>query len=41
MVAYLLERSEIKNIAVLDGGFVGYKSAGEIVVQQFPKYQQQ
>ncbi len=41
MVAYLLERSGIKNIAVLDGGFAGYKSAGEIVVKQFPKYQQQ
>lgn len=41
MVAYLLERSGIKNIAVLDGGFAGYKSSGEAVTKVFPKYTQE
>ena len=37
MVAYLLERSGVKNIAVLDGGYAGYKAAGN-VTKEFPKY---
>lgn len=38
MVAYLLERSGVKEIAVLDGGFSGYKAAEQPVTQEFPKY---
>ncbi|MBW4528740.1 MAG: sulfurtransferase [Phormidium tanganyikae FI6-MK23] len=38
MVAYLLERSGVKEIAVLDGGFSGYKASGQPVTQEFPKY---
>ncbi|MFM2432134.1 MAG: hypothetical protein RLZZ511_3348 [Cyanobacteriota bacterium] len=41
MVAYLLERSGVQNIAVLDGGFAGYKGAGEPLTKEFPKYSQQ
>lgn len=39
MVAYLLERSGVKDVAVLDGGFSGYKAAGQPVTKEFPKYQ--
>ncbi|WP_253188503.1 sulfurtransferase [Leptolyngbya sp. 'hensonii'] len=38
MVAYLLERSGLKEIAVLDGGFKAYKESGQPVAQEFPKY---
>jgi thiosulfate/3-mercaptopyruvate sulfurtransferase len=38
MVAYLLERSGHSNIAVLDGGFAGYKAAQLPVTKEFPKY---
>lgn len=38
MVAYLLERSGVKNIAVLDGGLAGYKASGQPTTQAFPKY---
>lgn len=38
MVAYLLERSGVQDIAVLDGGFKAYKAAGQPVTQEFPKY---
>jgi thiosulfate/3-mercaptopyruvate sulfurtransferase len=38
MVAYLLERSGVKDIAVLDGGFSGYKASGQPLTQTFPKY---
>ncbi|BFM40422.1 sulfurtransferase [Synechocystis sp. LKSZ1] len=38
MVAYLLERSGAKDIAVLDGGFKGYKDAKENVTKEFPRY---
>jgi thiosulfate/3-mercaptopyruvate sulfurtransferase len=37
MVAYLLERSGLKNIAVLDGGYAGYKAVKE-VTKEYPKY---
>lgn len=37
-VAYLLERSGVKNIAVLDGGYKGYADAGLPVTQQYPRY---
>jgi thiosulfate/3-mercaptopyruvate sulfurtransferase len=37
MVAYLLERSGLKDIAVLDGGYTGYKAAQD-VTKEFPKY---
>lgn len=39
MVAYLLERSGVKDIAVLDGGFAAYKASGQPVTQEFPKYE--
>lgn len=38
MVAYLLERSGVKDIAVLDGGYTGYKASGQPVVKEYPKY---
>ena len=38
MVAYLLERSGIKDIYVLDGGFAGYKAAGQPATKVFPQY---
>lgn len=38
MVAYLLERSGIKDVAVLDGGYAGYQASGQPVVKEFPKY---
>ena len=38
MVAYLLERSGVKEIAVLDGGYAGYKSANQTVTKEFPRY---
>jgi thiosulfate/3-mercaptopyruvate sulfurtransferase len=37
MVAYLLERSGLRDIAVLDGGFKGYE-ASQKVTKEFPKY---
>jgi len=39
MVAYLLERSSLSNIAVLDGGFPGYQEAGLPVTKNFPNYE--
>jgi thiosulfate/3-mercaptopyruvate sulfurtransferase len=38
MVAYLLERFGVKDVAVLDGGFSGYKAAGGITTKEFPRY---
>lgn len=38
MVAYLLERSGVKDIAVLDGGYAGYKASGQPVAKEYPKY---
>lgn len=38
MVAYLLERSGVKNIAVLNGGFTGYKAAELPLTKEFPRY---
>jgi thiosulfate/3-mercaptopyruvate sulfurtransferase len=37
MVAYLLERSGVKDIAVLDGGYKGYE-ASQPVTKEFPQY---
>jgi len=38
-VAYLLERSGLPNtIYVLDGGYAGYKAAGQPVTKEFPRY---
>ncbi len=39
MVAYLLERSGFRDVAVLDGGFKGYKGSEQKVTKEFPKYQ--
>ncbi|MBD0336203.1 MAG: sulfurtransferase [Cyanobacteria bacterium Co-bin13] len=38
MVAYLLERSGHKDLAVLDGGYKGYQTAGLPVTREFPQY---
>lgn len=38
MVAYLLERSGVKDIAVLDGGYAGYKTSQQPVTKEFPRY---
>jgi thiosulfate/3-mercaptopyruvate sulfurtransferase len=38
MVAYLLERSGVQDIAVLDGGYKGYTAASQTVTKEFPKY---
>ncbi|MBC1213160.1 sulfurtransferase [Trichormus variabilis ARAD] len=38
MVAYLLERSGVQDIAVLDGGYKGYAAASATVTKEFPKY---
>ncbi|WP_088888865.1 sulfurtransferase [Leptolyngbya ohadii] len=38
MVAYLLERSGHTNVAVLNGGFAGYKAANLPVTKEFPQY---
>lgn len=37
MVAYLLERSGVKDIAVLDGGYTGYKEA-QPIAKEYPSY---
>jgi thiosulfate/3-mercaptopyruvate sulfurtransferase len=39
MVAYLLERSGHANVAVLDGGFAGYKTSQLPITKEFPKYE--
>lgn len=38
MVAYLLERSGIQDIAVLNGGLKAYKDSNQPIAQAFPKY---
>ncbi|GAB4238364.1 MAG: sulfurtransferase [Elainellaceae cyanobacterium] len=39
MVAYLLERGGLSNIAVLDGGLPGYQEAGQPTAKEFPQYE--
>ncbi|MBI4784335.1 MAG: sulfurtransferase [Oscillatoriophycideae cyanobacterium NC_groundwater_1537_Pr4_S-0.65um_50_18] len=38
MVAYLLERTGHSNVAILDGGFAGYKAVQLPITKEFPKY---
>jgi thiosulfate/3-mercaptopyruvate sulfurtransferase len=38
MVAYLLERSGLTDVSILDGGFTGYKAAQLPVTKEFPRY---
>jgi len=38
MVAYLLERSGAKDIAVVDGGYKGFKDSKQTVTKEFPRY---
>ena len=38
MVSYLLERSGVRDIAILDGGYAGYKASGQPVTKEYPKY---
>lgn len=39
MVAYLLERSGVKDISVLDGGYAGYKASEQPDAKEYRKYQ--
>lgn len=38
LVAYILEKSGVPTIGILDGGFSAYKSQGQPVTQVFPTY---
>ncbi len=38
MVGYLLERSSLPNVAILDGGFKGYREAGLPTTKEFLQY---
>ena len=38
MVAYLMERSGLTDVSILDGGFTGYKTAQLPVTKEFPRY---
>ena len=38
LVAYILEKSGVPSIGILDGGFSGYKSQGQAVTKAFPTY---
>jgi len=38
LVAYILEKSGVPTIGILDGGFSGYKTQGKAVTKAFPTY---
>ena len=38
LVAYILEKSGVPTIGILDGGFSGYKTQGHTVTKAFPTY---
>jgi thiosulfate/3-mercaptopyruvate sulfurtransferase len=38
LVAYILEKSGVPTIGILDGGFTGYKAQGQPVTKVFPTY---
>lgn len=38
LVAYILEKSGVPKVAILDGGFSAYKSSGAAVTKVFPTY---
>ena len=38
LVAYILEKSGVPSIGILDGGFSGYKTQGHTVTKAFPTY---
>jgi thiosulfate/3-mercaptopyruvate sulfurtransferase len=38
LVAYILEKSGVPTVAILDGGFSGYKGSGEPTTKQYTKY---
>lgn len=38
LVAYILEKSGLSNIAIVDGGFSGYKASGQPVTKAFPAF---
>jgi thiosulfate/3-mercaptopyruvate sulfurtransferase len=38
LVAYILEKSGVPSIGILDGGFSGYKTQGHPVTKAFPTY---
>lgn len=40
LVSYILEKSGIPKVAIVDGGFSGYKSAGNPVTKVFPSFRQ-
>lgn len=39
LVAYILEKSGVPTVAILDGGFSGYKKADGPTTKEYPKYQ--
>lgn len=39
LVAYILEKSGVAKVAILDGGFSGYKKADGPTTKEYPKYQ--
>ncbi|MEB3242114.1 MAG: sulfurtransferase [Cyanobacteriota bacterium] len=38
LVAYILEKSGLPKVAIVDGGFSGYKAAGQPLTKAFPTY---
>lgn len=38
LAAYILEKSGVPTVAVLDGGFSAYKAAGAPITKEYPKY---
>ena len=38
LVAYILEKSGVPTVGILDGGFSGYKAAGQALTKVFPSY---
>ncbi|MEY4351865.1 MAG: hypothetical protein RLZZ609_106 [Cyanobacteriota bacterium] len=38
LVAYILEKSGLPKVAIVDGGFSGYKAAGQPVTKAFPAF---
>lgn len=38
LVAYILEKSGVPKVAIVDGGFSGYKASGSPVTKAYPRY---
>ena len=39
LVAYILEKSGVRQVAIVDGGLSGYKAAGQSTTKAFPSFQ--